>query len=372
MISTHHRSKGARRRAKDASVRVGVLTAAPGLLKSLGVEPAEILWEAGLAPSLLDTSDNLISFRARGRLLSLCAARTRCGHFGLLLGQQGRLSHFGLVGFLVQHSPDVGTALRNLDRYLHLHLRGATLTFTDIDGVATLDFEIDERDVEGREQVEDAAIAFACNILRSLCGADWKPNEALFAHRTPEDVRPFSRFFRAPLRFDAGKNALLFSADWLTRPMPAADAELRRLLQKQIDALEMKDGANLPERVRSVLRTAILTDHGAIEDVAPMFSMHSRSLHRRLREFGVTFKALADETRFEIAQQMLEDSATPISQIAMALDYADASAFTRAFRRWTETSPAAWRAAANARKAEQRLRRAAGAQAQRGRRPAPS
>ena len=110
--------------------------------------------------------------------------------------------------------------------------------------------------------------------------------------------------------------------------MPAADAELRRLLQKQIDALDGKEGANLPERVRSVLRTAILTGHGAMEDVAPMFSMHSRSLHRRLAEFDVTFKALADETRFEIARQMLEDSATPISQIAEALDYADASAFT--------------------------------------------
>ena len=74
-----------------------------------------------------------------------------------------------------------------------------------------------------------------------------------------------------------------------------------------------------------------------------MFSMHSRTLHRRLAEFGVTFKELADEIRFEIARRMLEESATPISQIADALDYADASAFTRAFRRWTKTTPAAWR-----------------------------
>lgn len=90
-----------------------------------------------------------------------------------------------------------------------------------------------------------------------------------------------------------------------------------------------------------------------------MFSMHSRTLHRRLADFGVTFKALADETRLEIARRMLEDSTTPISQIAEALDYADASAFTRAFRRWTETTPAAWRAAREGRKAKQRSRRAA-------------
>jgi AraC-like DNA-binding protein len=33
-----------------------------------------------------------------------------------------------------------------------------------------------------------------------------------------------------------------------------------------------------------------------------------------------------------------------VSQIADSLDYADASAFTRAFRRWSGTTPAAWRA----------------------------
>ena len=51
-----------------------------------------------------------------------------------------------------------------------------------------------------------------------------------------------------------------------------------------------------------------------------------------------------DEGRFEIARQMLEDSEMPVSQIAAMLDYADASAFTRAFRRWSGTTPARWRA----------------------------
>jgi AraC-like DNA-binding protein len=51
-----------------------------------------------------------------------------------------------------------------------------------------------------------------------------------------------------------------------------------------------------------------------------------------------------DETRFEIAQQMLRDSAMEVGQIAELLDYAGVSAFTRAFRRWSGTTPAAWRA----------------------------
>jgi transcriptional regulator GlxA family with amidase domain len=53
-----------------------------------------------------------------------------------------------------------------------------------------------------------------------------------------------------------------------------------------------------------------------------------------------------DDIRFEIAQQMLEDSAMEIIQIAVLLGYASASAFTRAFRRWSGTTPAHWRATA--------------------------
>lgn len=337
-------------------MRVGVLTEAPALLRGFGVDHAEALMRAGLAQTLLDDPDNLVPYRARGRLLSVCAAITRCEHFGLLVGQQGRLSHLGLVGYLVQHSPDVGAALRNLERYLHLHVRGGAPRLIIHDNVAILAYDIYEPHVEGREQIEDAAVAFVCNILRSLCGADWTPAEALFAHRKPNDARPFSRFFRCPLRFDAGENGISFPADWLARPLPAADVELRRLLQRQVDALDAGRGATLPDRVRSILRTAILTRHGAVEDIASMLSMHSRTLHRRLAAFGVTFKGLADQTRFEIAQRMLHDTTTPVSQIAEALDYADASAFTRAFRRWTKTTPAAWRAAADGRKAGPRIR----------------
>lgn len=347
-MTTYVPSRGTRRakatRApEDASVRVGVLTAAPALLRSLGVDPAAALAEAGLPPALLDNSDNLVAYRARARLLSVCAAKTRCGHFGLLLGQQGRLSHFELVGFLVQNSPDVGTALRNFERYLHLHVRGAAPRLSVRGEMAVLGYDIQERDIEGRDQVEDAAMAVAFNILRSLCGSEWKPSEAHFAHRKPNDTRPFARFFRAPLRFDTLETGIQFSTACLAHPLPAADADLRRLLQRQVDALDLGPGASLPDRVKGVLRTAILTGHGAVEDIAPMFSMHSRTLHRRLAEFGVTFKDLADEIRFEIARRMLEGSAMPITQIADALDYADASAFTRAFRRWTKTTPAAWR-----------------------------
>jgi len=325
-------------------VRVGTTMAIPAVLENLGANPAEVLAEAGFDLALFDDPDNLISFAARSRLANHCVARTGCRHFGLLVGQQIGLHSLGLVGLLVKYSPDVGTALRSLVRYMHLHVRGATTSLEMGVRTATLGYAIYEPQGEATDQIGAGAVAMLFNILRTLCGPDWKPVEIEFAHRKPETVGPFRRFFRAPLIFDAEQYAVVFAADWLNRSMPGADAELHRLLQKQIDALEARHGDDFPEQVRSVLRTALVSGHAKADQVAALFSMHSRTLNRRLNAFGIRFRELVDEGRFEIARQMLEDSATEVAQIATMLDYADASAFTRAFRRWSGTTPARWRA----------------------------
>jgi AraC-like DNA-binding protein len=321
----------------------------PAVLRSLGADPAAIVAEAGFDLAVFDDPDNVISYAARGRLFSRCVARTGCEHFGLLLGQQGRLSWLGLVGFLVQHSPDVETALRSLERYTHLHVRGGVTSFAVHGNLAMLSFDVALPHVQATDQTGDGAMAMFFNIMRTLCGPEWKPVEVRFAHRMPEDVGPFRRFFRAPLRFDAEQNSIVFSTDWLRHPLPDDDPELRRLLHKQIDAIEARYQDDFPEQVRSVLRTALLTGHAGADQVAALFSMHSRTLRRRLDECSTSFKRLVDEGRYAIAQQMLEDSARDVNEIAESLNYADASAFTRAFRRWSGgTTPAVWRAKRNA------------------------
>ena len=71
--------------------------------------------------------------------------------------------------------------------------------------------------------------------------------------------------------------------------------------------------------------------------------MHVRTLNRHLRASGTTFQQLSDEVRFEIARQMLDDSTMTLSEIAAALAYSDASAFSRAFSRWSGITPGRWR-----------------------------
>jgi AraC-like DNA-binding protein len=249
------------------------------------------------------------------------------------------------VGLLVKYSPDVGQALRNLVRNLHLHARGG-VTRLEVHGTtAVLSFDVYQSGAVALEQIGDGAVALMFNIVRSLCGPEWKPLELRFAHGAPLDAAPYRRVFGAPLRFNRSQDAVVFPAFWLERPLPTADRELSRLLQQQLEAQEARYREAFPDQVRRVLRTALLSDLGSARQVARLLSMHSRTLHRRLARYGTGFRRLVDESRFDIARHMLEDSTLGVREIAELLDYADASAFTRAFRRWSGTTPAQWRAA---------------------------
>ena len=198
-------------------------------------------------------------------------------------------------------------------------------------------------DAEANDQIEDAALATALNILRSLCGPDWSATDVRFAHREPDDVRPFRAFFGAPLLFDDEQNAVVFHSSWLQHHLPQSDPDLHRLLVTKVETRQTKFGDDFPDQVRGILRTALTGDQGSRDEIASLLSMHSRTLNRRLAAAGTSFRALVDESRFAIACQMLTDTDSDVSQVANILNYADSSAFTRAFRRWSGTTPAAWR-----------------------------
>jgi AraC-like DNA-binding protein len=333
------------RRGAETTVRIGLVVALPSVLAGLGANPAEVLGELGIDLKLFDDPDNRISYLARGRLLAHCAARTGCPHFGLLVGHCADLNSFGLVGLLARSAPDAETALRSLVSHFHLQARGATVVLEVEGDLAALSYQSYQPQAVATDQVGDGAMAIAFNILRQLCGRDWVPIEIRLAHRQPVDVRPFHRLFQAPLRFDAEQYAVVFSATWLARRLPEMEPAVRRLLQEQIARLENQHEDDFPEQVRSVLRHALVTGSSAAHQIAALFSVDRRTLNRRLNARGTGFREVVEEIRFEITRQLLEDSAMEIVQISALLNYANSSAFIRAFRRWSGTTPAQWRAA---------------------------
>ena len=320
--------------------RVGAYAGLPTLIRHLGSDPVALLRAAGLPGDALENPSAQVPYAALGRLLSLAAARTRCGHLGMLVGRMCHLSDLGLVGEVVRHSPTVGEALRTLTVYQHLNSGGGLAYLIEQSGTVEVGYAIYHPRIEGADQIYDAVIAAAANFLRELCGPTWMPSEVLLPHSRPEEAGLWRMFFRVAPRFDSEIAAMRFPAAWMNHTVDGADPERYRRARRAADAAGRGD---LIHRVIRALRILMLSGDVSGEGTARMLSMHRRTLNRRLQDQGTTFQALLDQVRFETARQLLEWTHLSLDDVAAALGYASVSPFMRSFRRWTGTTPGKWR-----------------------------
>ena len=105
-------------------VRVSVLAGFDDLVRSLGANPSALLANFGFAPDYLVAHgvDDMMSYSSAESLLAAAALVTTTPHFAALLGTKQDYRLLGLVGLLMKHSPDVGTALEQLRETLWVHI----------------------------------------------------------------------------------------------------------------------------------------------------------------------------------------------------------------------------------------------------------
>jgi AraC-like DNA-binding protein len=313
------------------------------VMRELGTDPEAIFEGSGYTIAQFEDPDSELPYATGSRFLARCAKATKCPHFGLLVGMRAHPSSLGIAGFLLLNCPDVGTALGSLVQNLDLHDQGGVPTLL-IQGDSTeLGYAIHQTNVEVTEHIYDASIAFACNTMRDLCGSNWNPTDVLLSRRSPPDTKPYRQFYRAPPRFNADRNAIVFPSRWLNHRIPGADALLHRFLEREANELHLQRKANIISDTRRLLRTSLMTGNCTINGIARQLCMHERTLHRRLREEGTSFQHELDAVRHDFARQLLAGSAMPIARIAATLNYAGVGSFNRAFKRWTGLTPARWR-----------------------------
>ncbi|MEE1609783.1 AraC family transcriptional regulator [Microvirga sp. CF3016] len=324
-------------------IHLGVAKEIVPTLRDFSIDPDPVIQEAGLDPRLFDDGANVIPHAALGRLLTLSVARTNCPHFGLLVGRRATILSLGMVGRLMQHSETVGDAMRALVSNLSIQNRGAVPSLTLIGDTAIFTFSVYQPKAESADQISDGSIAVAVNALRALCGPDWTPTEVLLPRVGPVEQTPYRRHFRAPVRFDQESASIVFPTQDLQSRVAGADPMMRAMLEERIEHLMGAGGSQFSDDIRRLLRTRLTGNRCSADDIAHVLAMHRRTLSRRLKETGMGYRAIASEIRFEIARQLLADTHVPLAQIAVALGYSEASAFTRAFRRWSGQTPTAWR-----------------------------
>jgi AraC-like DNA-binding protein len=330
--------------AAAARVHLGTLRAVPDLLARMGVPWEPVLRHARITRADLEDQELSAPFDRIDRLLGECVERSGCEHFGLLIGQTVDLRSFGIPGRIALSAPTAGDALAALARHFVLHDSGGSPRVAVTDGTAVMSYGIHVPGLRNALQVYDLSVAAMCNVLRQLCGAEWRPDAITLPRKRPPDIGPYREVLRAPLRFDALHAAVVFPSHWLTRRLPDADGLLFRLLESRAVQEAADHGPMLCRETRRVIRDLQQAGDCSRAAVAWRLGLHERTFGRRLQAAGTTFRQLLDATRADVAKQLLHDTRSPIGRIAESLGYTDATAFTRAFRGWTGMTPREFRA----------------------------
>jgi AraC-like DNA-binding protein len=328
--------------AREGRLRVGILSEVPRVLEALGADPEPVFAAAGLDLHLLENPDSDIPFAAAGRLMQACVSATRCEHFGLLAGQGLALQSLGIVGQLMQTAPTLEFALWDLALSQARLVEGAVFYLRRMGDYSALCFAIHQPRMAAVSQISDKAIALAFNAIRELAGP--VVIEVNLGHAQPRDISPFRRFFGVPLRYDSEESGVVLPSRALSLPVMSVNPVLRNQLHDTIWAHPALSRPDICAQVVRTLRPRIISGQVSIEEVAASLSLHPRSLLRKLKAQGTTFRDLLNETRFEVACQLLSGTRLSITEIGLVFGYSDTAVFTRSFERQCGLSPSGWRA----------------------------
>lgn len=266
----------------------------------------------------------------------------------------------GVVGQVVLRADDLEHAYELNTRFLRLTDTGVTMQRVERDGlvglaiahrpeVNAMRFPIELMAGVGFRVLQHGAggpaadTATATRTARPVLGLC----EVTFAHAAGFPREAYEELFGVPVRFDAGESALWFPPEALHVPFAGRDPVVRRYLETHAESLLAALPAAAPPllaQVREAIVVELATSGAELSRVAKRLAMSGRTLQRRLGESGTSYQQLVDDVRSTMAQALLRDRARSIVDVAFELGYADLKGFYRAFKRWTQATPAEWRA----------------------------
>lgn len=296
--------------------------------------------EAGELEAMLTLAD----FRA---FSEACAEAARLPDLGFRCALAVPRGHYGVLEFIARSAPNVQAALHGLIRYSVLVSEYLRFDLQRGPSDAILRVHVQhEPQLAGRHANEFTLVLFTRLIRELSTRPSFAPRKVWFGHPTPSDLPTLRTFFQTEdLSFDRGENGMQFQAEALDWPMCTADDALHAVLAQQAEKLrgEHPSDDDFLGRAREAIRRMLGQGEVGIEQVAPLLHVSERTLQRRLEEQGTSFKALVDEVRKKTATLLLESPQIGLGEVAFQLGYSDLRSFTRAFKRWTGTTPGGYR-----------------------------
>ncbi|MBK9036387.1 MAG: AraC family transcriptional regulator ligand-binding domain-containing protein [Myxococcales bacterium] len=266
---------------------------------------------------------------------------TREPALALYVGWQMRLSTHGYLGFAAMTAATVREAIELAVRFAATRTTAIGLAL-EVEGAAAA-LVVEERADLGplREFAVLSLVVGLWQLGRALTGRPLV-GTAECGFPAPAFIAQVP-FAAGMIRFERPAHRMRFAASVLDLPITSADPVALELARGQCEReLAAIVDAGLPARVRAEVVARVDGD-AALPAVARALRLSTRTLKRKLAERDTTFTAIVDDLRRQRALLLLDDRALSIGEVAARVGYTELPNFTRAFKRWTGMTPAAYR-----------------------------
>jgi AraC-like DNA-binding protein len=331
------------------SVSVAYLQGLLDYLGHQGIATEPLLAAVQLSPALLTQRDQRVAASVYLELMTRGAALNGDEFFGLHLGEAVRPGYYGVLGYLLMSCATLGDALHRQARYATLVGSLGHVDLADEPAREGLEPQVAHSWQpllpQHQRPLSEETLAGWTTFGHWITGLDIPPTEVRFQHPEPADTTEYQRIFRCPVLFSQADNALIFPKRLLLAPLGQADAQVRQMFDGYADRLlsELRQGQHVLDRARLELAKQLADEGPDLERLAQVLALSPRTLQRRLRETGLSFSQLVDETRQQLVLQYLRDPTLELADIAFFVGFSEAGSLARAFRRWTGQSPAEYR-----------------------------
>jgi AraC-like DNA-binding protein len=137
---------------------------------------------------------------------------------------------------------------------------------------------------------------------------------------------------------------LVFDLEYLEGPATLGNeltyVELLKICDQLMEGMQLRIG--LAGSVREALLVN-LAEPMSFDALSRQLKISARTLKRRLRAEGTSYRKIVDELRTELAIKYLRDTELSVEDIASCLGFGDAASFRHAFVRWTNVTPGKFR-----------------------------